>query len=123
MQQKGEYFDEAEIYDIFAQVCLGVKHCHENKVLHRDIKSQNIFLTQTGLVKLGDFGASRIIELSRDLADTIIGTKYAMAPELHSGEKYRFKSDIWSLGVLLQELATLVLPWVDPKTRELIDLI
>jgi len=109
--QHGRYFSEAQILDWFTQICLGLKHVHDRKILHRDIKSQNIFLTKTNIVKLGDFGIAKVLTGTQELAMTVIGTPYYLSPELIDGKPYNFKSDIWSLGVLLYELCTLKHPF------------
>uniref|UniRef100_A0A8C6U0L6 non-specific serine/threonine protein kinase n=1 Tax=Neogobius melanostomus TaxID=47308 RepID=A0A8C6U0L6_9GOBI len=59
--QKGVLFTESQILDWFVQICLALKHIHDRKILHRDIKSQNIFLTKDGTVQLGDFGIARVL--------------------------------------------------------------
>ena len=88
-----------------------MKHVHDRKILHRDLKSQNIFLTKTNLVKLGDFGIAKVLSGTQELAMTVIGTPYYLSPELIDGKPYNFKSDIWALGVLLYELCTLHHPF------------
>ena len=60
-RQDREPFAEEEILNYFTQICLALKHCHDRKILHRDLKSQNIFMTRSGLCKLGDFGISRVL--------------------------------------------------------------
>jgi NIMA (never in mitosis gene a)-related kinase 1/4/5 len=75
--------------------------------LHRDIKSQNIFLTTNGTVKLGDFGISKILESTHEAAMTVVGTPYYMSPEVCENKPYTFKSDVWALGCVLYELCTL----------------
>ena len=55
-KKRGKLWSEDEVLDIFVQICLGVKHVHKHKILHRDLKTQNIFLTNNGQVKMGDFG-------------------------------------------------------------------
>ena len=59
--QRGKLFPEDQVLNWFVQLCLGLKHVHDRKILHRDIKSQNIFLTKSGVVKLGDFGIARVL--------------------------------------------------------------
>jgi NIMA (never in mitosis gene a)-related kinase len=105
--QKGKAFTEDQIMDWFVQLCLAVKHVHDRKILHRDIKSQNIFLTKTGIVKLGDFGIARVLKNTVELARTCIGTPYYLSPEICENRPYNNKSDIWALGCVLYELATL----------------
>ena len=91
----------------FTQICLGLKHCHDNKILHRDIKSPNIFLTENGHIKIGDFGLSRILRHTMDMTQAQLGTQTHMAPEIFNEEPYRTKADIWALGVVLYQMATL----------------
>jgi len=98
---------EAQVLEWFAQIALAIHHCHEHKVLHRDLKTQNIFLTKHGDVKLGDFGIARVLRGPMEMAQTIIGTPYYMSPEIIECKPYDFKSDIWSLGCVLYEMATL----------------
>lgn len=109
--QRGRYFTEAQVLDWFVQLCLAMKHVHDRKVLHRDIKSQNVFLTKAGIVKLGDFGIARVLSNTREIARTMVGTPYYLSPELVQNKPYSFKSDIWSLGVMLYELCTLKPPF------------
>ena len=97
--QKGKFFNETQILDWFTQTCLAIKHIHDRKILHRDIKSQNIFLTKNGLVKLGDFGIAKCLNYTMDKAKTIVGTPYYLSPEIVQNKPYSFKSDIWSLGI------------------------
>lgn len=56
-----DYFSEDQILYWFTQICLALKHCHDRKILHRDIKAQNIFLMKNGIVKLGDFGIAKVL--------------------------------------------------------------
>ena len=88
-----------------------MKHVHDKKILHRDLKSQNIFITKKGVVKLGDFGIARVLSHTRSKAKTVVGTPYYLSPEIIRNEPYSFKSDIWSLGVLLYEMAALQPPF------------
>ncbi|XP_030669304.1 serine/threonine-protein kinase Nek3 isoform X2 [Nomascus leucogenys] len=90
-QQKGKLFPEDVILNWFTQMCLGVNHIHKKRVLHRDIKSKNIFLTQNGKVKLGDFGSARLLS-----------------------------NDIWSLGCILYELCALKHPFQANSWKTLI---
>ncbi|XP_072450593.1 serine/threonine-protein kinase Nek1 isoform X4 [Chiloscyllium punctatum] len=105
--QKGVLFSEDQILDWFVQICLALKHVHDRKILHRDIKSQNIFLTKGGTVQLGDFGIARVLNSTVELARTCIGTPYYLSPEICENKPYNNKSDIWALGCVLYEMCTL----------------
>ncbi|GIY07375.1 hypothetical protein CEXT_488981 [Caerostris extrusa] len=105
--QNGNYFKEDQILDWFVQICLAVKHVHDRRILHRDIKTQNIFLTKSGIAKLGDFGIARILNNTSELARTCIGTPYYLSPEICENKPYNNKSDVWSIGCVLYELTTL----------------
>ena len=110
-EQEGKFFDENKILDWFTQVCLAIKHIHDRKILHRDIKSQNIFLMKNGQIKLGDFGIAKCLNQTIDKAKTYVGTPYYLSPEIINSQPYDFKSDIWSLGVLLYEMCALKMPF------------
>ncbi|XP_065592364.1 serine/threonine-protein kinase Nek1 isoform X2 [Cyrtonyx montezumae] len=105
--QKGVLFSEDQILDWFVQICLALKHIHDRKILHRDIKSQNIFLTKDGTIQLGDFGIARVLSSTVELARTCIGTPYYLSPEICQNRPYNNKSDIWALGCVLYEMCTL----------------
>ncbi|XP_075277823.1 serine/threonine-protein kinase Nek1 isoform X9 [Opisthocomus hoazin] len=105
--QKGILFSEDQILDWFVQICLALKHIHDRKILHRDIKSQNIFLTKDGTIQLGDFGIARILNSTAELTRTCIGTPYYLSPEICQNKPYNNKSDIWALGCVLYEMCTL----------------
>lgn len=91
-------FSEEEVMNMFVQICLALKHVHSRKILHRDLKSQNIFLTKKGVVKLGDFGIAKVLDSTGDVARTQIGTPYYLSPEICEDKPYGKKSDVWSLG-------------------------
>lgn len=102
-----EYIPETLVLDIFSQICLAIEHVHSKNILHRDLKTQNIFLMKDRQVKLGDFGVSRILQHTYDLAKTAIGTPYYLSPEICQEMPYNHKSDIWSLGCILYEMLSL----------------
>nr|Q08942.1 RecName: Full=Putative serine/threonine-protein kinase A [Trypanosoma brucei brucei]AAB59252.1 protein kinase [Trypanosoma brucei] len=107
------YFQEHEALFLFLQLCLALDYIHSHKMLHRDIKSANVLLTSTGLVKLGDFGFSHQYEdtVSGVVASTFCGTPYYLAPELWNNKRYNKKADVWSLGVLLYEIMGMKKPF------------
>jgi NIMA (never in mitosis gene a)-related kinase len=83
-----------------------MKHVHRQNILHRDLKSGNVFLTSTGVVKLGDFGIARVLESSLEQANTQIGTPYYLSPEICENKPYGRESDVWSMGVILYGIAS-----------------
>ena len=93
------------------QLLFGLKYIHEKNVMHRDFKPDNIFITATNHLNIGDFGISRLMTETFDLAKTKIGTPLVMAPEIWEGMKYNQKSDIWSLGCVLFKMMTLHYPF------------
>ena len=103
------HFDEDEIMDLFVQVAKALEYVHSQKVLHRDLKTSNIFVQEDGRLQLGDFGISKALEGS--CADTVVGTPFYMSPELCRGERYGYKSDVWALGCVLHELCSLRAPF------------
>eukprot|EP01006_Ploeotia_vitrea_P029095 TRINITY_DN61693_c0_g1_i1.p1 TRINITY_DN61693_c0_g1~~TRINITY_DN61693_c0_g1_i1.p1 ORF type:complete len:569 (+),score=99.11 TRINITY_DN61693_c0_g1_i1:68-1774(+) len=100
-------FKEDQIMAWFVQLCLALKHIHDRKILHRDLKAGNVFLTKDGTVKLGDLGLSTILTNTVAMAKTVCGTPYYFSPELCKNEYYNNKSDVWALGCILYEMCTL----------------
>ena len=118
--QRGKLLPEATILDWFVQICLALQHCHQQNILHRDIKTQNIFTKSDGrIIKVGDFGISKVLEATCEMARTKVGTPYYLSPEICLGRRYDHKSDVWSLGVLLYELTTLRHPFTGTSMGEL----
>ena len=98
--------DENLIWNIFLKITIGLATLHKSKILHRDLKSLNIFLTKKNLdIKIGDFGVAKILTTT-GFAKTIIGTPYYLSPELCDELPYNDKSDVWALGCILYELCT-----------------
>ena len=117
------FFEEHEIAYTFVQLCMAVDHVHRSRMLHRDIKGANVLLMSSGLVKLGDFGFSQQYEdtVSGAVAGTFCGTPYYLAPELWKRQRYSKKADVWSLGILLYEIAALQRPFVSSTMVGLMD--
>ena len=93
------------IWELFIKMILGLSAIHKMKILHRDLKSQNIFLTKNLEVKIGDLGVAKQLNQT-NFAKTFIGTPYYLSPELCSEKPYNYKSDIWAIGCILYELCT-----------------
>lgn len=107
-QRAERQFPERQLLDWTAQIALALDHIHRMRVLHRDLKTQNIFLGRGGVVKLGDFGISRVLDRTDDFATTVTGTPYYMAPEVCTSQPYTLKSDVWSFGCVAYEVRTLL---------------
>eukprot|EP00043_Microstomoeca_roanoka_P013672 m.134330 g.134330 ORF g.134330 m.134330 type:complete len:1026 (+) comp15818_c0_seq2:182-3259(+) len=103
---RGEIINQQQVLDWFVQLTMALKYLHERRVLHRDLKSKNVFLRR-GVIKLGDFGIARVLMGTMDEATTFAGTPYYMSPEALQGIGYNDKSDIWALGCILYEMCTL----------------
>ena len=99
-------FAESEIVSIAAQLVSALKYLHDKKILHRDLKTKNIFMTKKHKVKLGDFGLSKMMGSNTSFANSAVGTPYYLSPELCEGKPYNRKSDVWALGCVLYELTT-----------------
>ena len=102
-------FDENDVWKIFIQITKGLHDLHEYNILHRDLKSANVFLFRDGTAKLGDLNVSKIS--FRGLGCTQTGTPYYASPEVWKDNPYDLKSDIWSLGCLCYELLMLKTPF------------
>lgn len=108
-QEEGVFFAESYIFDVFIQVVKGLKALHDLNIMHRDLKSANVFLYKDGTAKLGDLNVSKIIKAG--LGYTQTGTPYYASPEVWKDQPYDIKSDIWSLGWVLYEMITLKPPF------------
>ena len=103
---KGKKFAEGQILSWLAQTLMALLYLHERRILHRDLKTQNIFL-KNDRVKLGDFGIAKVLDGTKDFANTCIGTPYYMSPELFKNKPYSYKSDVWALGCVVYEMCNL----------------
>eukprot|EP00775_Hariotina_reticulata_P010600 gene10600-10757_t len=99
----GKSLTEAQIWRYIIQALLGLGYIHSRKIIHRDIKSLNLFLDKADNIKIGDLGIARSLSGGSDFASTLVGTPYYLSPELCDDKPYNDKSDVWALGVVLYE--------------------
>ena len=119
-KSRSRYFEERYIWYLFHQMCLAVRHLHENGIVHRDLKSLNIMLTKGNKqIKLADLGVSRQVSEDTIMLNTFYGTPLYLSPELVENSAYNEKTDIWSLGVILYEITALRCPF---RSRTLLGL-
>jgi len=111
------HFASRTVVRWLTELTSALQHVHSRRVLHRDIKTANVFLTANDEphVKLGDFGVSRSFSTETNLAETMCGTPYYLSPELVRGTPYAEPSDVWALGVILFELLALERPFTAPN--------
>ena len=117
-KQKNMYFKEKIIWRIFLQILDGINYLHNKYIIHRDLKTSNIYLTKKGSVKIGGLNVGKSIE-DIGMALTQIGTPYFTAPEIWKQMPYDYKCDIWSLGCILYEMTTLHVPFLGLNMQEL----
>ncbi|CAD8161368.1 unnamed protein product [Paramecium pentaurelia] len=108
--QMGRPLPENQVWRFFIQITLGLAFLHKNKVLHRDIKSMNIFLSKDQ-VRIGDLGVAKLLNDQNNFARTMVGTPYYLSPEMCEEKPYNEKSDIWALGCVIYELCTFKHPF------------
>lgn len=117
--RNGRRIPQEQVLEWFTQGVLALKYLHDLKILHRDLKSQNMFLTAEERLKVGDFGISRVLSGTMAFARTMIGTPYYMSPEVCSERPYSWASDIWAMGCVMFELYQLKVPFEASSIREL----
>jgi serine/threonine-protein kinase len=107
----------ATVLDYTCQVANAVEHAHKQGVIHRDLRPANVFVTDKGLLKVGDFGTSRFLEIAAH-GTTVIGSPPYMAPEQFDGRAV-FASDLYSLGVTMYQMLTGELPYDTPAPQDI----
>ena len=91
----------------FCQLVLSLNDIHHEHIMHRDIKSENVFIQEGNIAKIGDFGISKINKEGTLGKGGICGTWEYMAPEIVNGLQYTYRADVWSLGIILYQLCSL----------------
>ena len=104
-------FSQQQILDWFCQLAMALGLIHSKHILHRDLKPKNILLDENDAAKIGDFGISKMLDNTFDMAKTATGTPYYLSPEVCLGQRYDNKSDAWMLGCILHELCSLKRPF------------
>ena len=117
LKKIGCLIEEIDAWKIFIQMVRGLKSLHDLKILHRDLKSANIFLFSDGTAKIGDLNVSKVAQ--KGLGYTQTGTPYYASPEVWNENPYDNKSDIWSLGCVTYEMLTLHPPFRAKDMEEL----
>ena len=117
-KQKNVFLKEIIIWGIFIQILEGINYLHKKFIIHRDLKTSNIFLTKKGIVKIGGLNVGKNIE-DLGMALTQIGTPYFTSPEIWEQKPYDYKCDIWSIGCILYEMTTLHVPFLGLNMQEL----
>ena len=106
----GTLLEEKLIWKLFLKITIGLADIHKMKILHRDLKTLNIFLKHGLEVKIGDLGVAKVLS-KNSFAQTVIGTPYYLSPEICQEKPYNDKSDVWALGCILYELCTFKHPF------------
>ena len=110
MKQEQTFFDEKKIWDWAIRLIQGLKSLHDKNIMHRDLKSENIFLfKKNSQCKIGDMNVSKV--LKEKLLRTQTGTPYYASPEVWMNKPYSFKSDLWSMGCVIYEMCELKPPF------------
>jgi len=109
-KNNGVLLEEKIIWKLFLKITIGLADIHKMKILHRDLKTLNIFLKHGLEVKIGDLGVAKVL-LKNSFAQTVIGTPYYLSPEICQEKPYNDKSDVWALGCILYELCTFKHPF------------
>ena len=112
IQRNKKYkFTEKRIWQFAYDLSKSIDYLHKNNIIHRDIKTMNVFLDGNGRVKLGDLGVARILKDAHQLQFSRVGTPMYISPEMVKHEAYNIKIDVWAVGCVLYQLAALRAPF------------
>lgn len=123
--QNGNLVPQMDVIKMFTQIVQGLHYIHSQKILHRDLKTHNIFVIHNPevlllpILKIGDFGISKVL-MSQSKASTVLGTPSYLSPELCQGQMYDEHSDLWALGCILYEMLTLRKAFEAPTLASLV---
>lgn len=117
--KNGMYMEECIIWDVLVQILNGVNYLHKKGIIHRNLKSKNILLNNQRLVKISDFEACCVVENNNKMITGQVGTPFYTAPEIWEEEPYNYKCDIWSIGCIIYEMASLTLPFKGDTIKSL----
>ena len=106
IRSSGNGLQKTVFWKLAGQLCIALHAVHSERILHRDLKTANVFLTRNCDIRLGDFGLARILSNPASLAKSVVGTPFYLSPEMCGGEEYSQKSDVWALGVIVHEMCT-----------------
>jgi len=119
--RRRQFFEEELVLAWTTQILLALECIHNKNIIHRDVKPQNLFVTKSGSLQLGDFGVAKALASSTDCAHAHVGTPYYLSPEVWQGKEYHCVADIWSAGCILYELCALHVPFEDDTMTGLMD--
>ena len=110
-------FNERMIKFYATQLVLGIKHLHENDIMHRDLKLSNLMINTDGFLKIVDFGLAQVLRHGQ-FTTSIVGTPSYMAPEILKQEQYDKTADWWSVGIILYQMLTGTHPFLDRNVHK-----
>mmetsp|Transcript_24118 Transcript_24118/g.67132 ORF Transcript_24118/g.67132 Transcript_24118/m.67132 type:complete len:386 (-) Transcript_24118:348-1505(-) len=112
--------DEQVVWKFLLQVGTGLQWLHSNRILHRDIKPLNVFLTAREDARIGDLGVARMLDKDSTFAKTLIGTPFYLSPEVCNQQAYNDRSDVWAYGCVIYETCALKRPFEGKNSATLL---
>lgn len=121
IEQKGGRISERSAIMIAMQICDGLYHAHQNGIIHRDVKPQNILQSADGRFKLTDFGIARLVRMTKNITQVghVMGSIHYFSPEQAMGKEVTSASDVYSLGIVLYEMVTGKVPFDAPENMQI----